>query len=161
MSQCRAQNGDLKSLQLGQIVRLQAPLDFGISRERAGTGARDVGEDSIEKRSGWKRTRIGDEDGYILGAFLSRSVVLWTQHCLQQTSAVGMEFYSGNAGIGIAVCYGPGLATGSGAAIKDLRSVANEGGNQLRSLVLNDDAACAECLRLGDVSALNASRRNE
>src|SRR5712664_2965442 len=112
MSQCGAQNGDLKSLQAGQIVWLQAPLDFGIACESSRAGTGDVGEDAIEKRSGWKRTRIGDEDGYILGAFLSGSVVLWTQHCVQQTSAVGMEFYSCNAGVGIAVCYGPGLATG-------------------------------------------------
>ncbi len=68
-----------------------------------------------------------------------------------------MEFDCGETGGGIVVGDGEGFAAGSGAAVEDFRSAADESGDKLRGFVLNDDLACTECLGFCDVPGLNAA----
>jgi hypothetical protein len=51
------------------------------------------------------------------------------QQFLQQARAVGMKFDGGDCGCGVLICDGQRFATGSGAAVEDLRSVTYQGGD--------------------------------
>jgi len=49
---CITQEGDLLTMQVDQVGRLQTPLDFRIAPQGAGTGARGVHQDAVEPRRG-------------------------------------------------------------------------------------------------------------
>src|SRR5579859_1912434 len=83
------------------------------------------------------------------------------QHFLQQARPVRVQFDGGNLGLGILVGDGESLASGSGTAVQDARTMADQGGNQLRGFVLNDDAAFAEGSSFGDISGLHAASGGE
>src|SRR5438552_18170206 len=75
----------------------------------------------------------------------------------QQARALRMKFNCGDCGGRVLNGYREGLATRSGAAVENARSVTHECGDELRGFVLNDDLAGAECLRSCDVSCLDAA----
>ena len=74
------------------------------------------------------------------------------QQFLQQAGAVGMKFDGGDRGCGVVVGDGERFAAGGGAAVEDVGCFfaevgADEGGDELRGFVLDDDLAGAEGLR--------------
>ncbi len=126
-----AQDCESGAVQLCEIVGFEAPLDFGIAGERAGAGAGDVGENAIEWAGHGEMLGVGGDDLDLRG--------MWLQQFLQQAGAMGMKFDGGDCGGGIVVGDGERLAAGSGAAVEDVCSGADEGGDELRGFVLDDD----------------------
>ncbi len=159
-----ADDCELALLQFGEIVRGETPFNFGIARERASAGARDIGEDAIEMLRDRKMLCVGGHD-------LDSLRLCWmsVQQLLQQAHAMRMKFDGGDCGVGIAVCDGQRLATGSGAAVEDTRLFArdcasrkimpDERRDELRGFVLDDDLAGEKCGSLRDVSCFNSASR--
>jgi hypothetical protein len=61
----RAQDGNLPAMEFRQVFWSQAPLDFGITRERAGAGAGDVGQDAVIGTVERELAGIGDYGLYV------------------------------------------------------------------------------------------------
>ena len=71
----------------------------------------------------------------------------------QQIGAMRVQFRRNDLRRGIARRQRSGLAAGSGAAVEQARTCADQRGNQLRSFVLDEDAAFAKRARSGYVSS--------
>ena len=57
-----ARKGELPSLQMQQVFRLQTPLDLWIASQCACAGAGDVGQYPVIRTGQWKLLRVGGED---------------------------------------------------------------------------------------------------
>ena len=94
-------------------------------------------------------TRVRGNDVYVRQAI----------EVLQQACAVRMQFRRENFGVRIAPGEQRSLAAGRGATIKDPFSTTDQQRDQLRSFILNGDAAFLISARSGYVARKNASRR--
>ena len=101
----------------------------------------------------WQMTRVGRDDVDVRQA----------SEVLQQARAVRMQLGRKHFGARVAPGEQGSLAAGSGATIKDRAiddrfSTANQQRDQLRSFILNGDAAFLVGARSGYVACKNASR---
>ena len=109
-----AEDGELALLKLFEIGEGQVPLDFGIPRQRAGSGAGDIGENAVKRLGRRKVAGVGHQ-GF-------DASVLRAETTLHQARAMGMDLDGGDGCVGILVGDGEGFASGSGAAIEDADS---------------------------------------
>src|SRR5208337_3390150 len=136
-------------VQILEIFWREPPLDLGIARQRSGTRARHVREHAIEAALERQRQRVRVDD---LDVRRPHSFA-------QQVGAMGVELRRYDFRCGISSCQRRSLAAGSGAAVKQARASADQRGNELRSLVLDEDAAFAKRPRSGYVSSDDHARR--
>jgi len=144
-----AEDRELAVVEFCDVIRLEAPFDFGIAGQSACAGARDVGQDEIKGLRDRETTDIGD---------LRLNPCICRKSLLHLTGAMGVDLDSCDGGFGIQVGDGKRLATGGSAAIQDLLVTrTSQSGDQLRGFILNDCVGAAKGLGLRDVAGVDAA----
>ncbi len=147
------QDGQLSRLKIAQVFRLEPPLDLWIAGQSASAGTRNVGEDAVkgEGRREGQMTRVRRYDVDVRQA----------SKALQQARAMRMQLDRKYFGARIAPGEQSGLAAGSGATIQNHFSAADQHRDQLRSFILDGDAAFLVSTRAGYIARKNAPRSRQ
>src|SRR5258708_31596120 len=112
----RLQNFDLARLQVEQVAGRESPFDFWIAGQSAGARAGYVGEDAIESGKKGEVAGVGREH-LDVGGF---------RQLAEQAGAVRVEVGGDHLRSWIFFCEQRGFAAGSGAAVQNLLSGADE-----------------------------------
>ena len=94
MGDSRAENRELKVMEFCEVIRFEAPFDFGIAGESARARAGDVGQDEIKGLRDGESTGIGDQRLNLRGC--GKSI-------LHLAGAMGVDLDGGDGGVGILV----------------------------------------------------------
>ena len=132
--QARPEDSGLSGLEIRQIGRFKAPLDFGIARKRTGAGTGDIGQDTLERSGAGVGGGIGGLDFDVCGA----------DALAEEAGTLLVEFEGDDLRTRVALGEDRGFSSGGGTAVEDAVAVTSQEGDQLRGFVLDPDFAASK-----------------